>query len=83
MSTLCILDRDDRVPQKWQIQFGRGETEASEDALDQLSAEMDRVLHRRYDFDPIPPSRMEIHQSNEEVNRILGEIHKAKMRLGH
>ena len=70
------------MAQKWQIQFGRGETEASEKALDQLSAEMDRVLQRRYDFNPNSASRFEIRQSNAEVNRILGEIQKAKIRLG-
>ena len=42
------LDRDKRCPHRYQIQFDAKESDSTADALDQLSAEMDRVLQRRY-----------------------------------
>ena len=41
-------DRDNRFPHRSQIQFDAKESDPTSDALDQLSAEMDRVLQRRY-----------------------------------
>ena len=75
-------DRDDRVPQRWQTQFGipAATEDAAENALDQLSAEMDRVLQRRYQFEASQvPTLEEIKQSNKEIERIFGEINKARV----
>ena len=50
--------------------------------MDQLSAEMDRVLQRRYEFDEAQiPSVEEISQSNQEIKRILGNINKARFAM--
>ena len=48
MFFLPISDRDNRFPHRSQIQFDAKESDPTSDALDQLSAEMDRVLQRRY-----------------------------------
>lgn len=77
-----FTDRDKRVAQRSQIQFGAVANQPTENALDQLSAEMDRVLERRYQFEPADiPSLEEIQQSNQEVKRIMGNINKARILL--
>ena len=80
--SLLLLDRDKRFPHRSQIQFDASENNnPTEDAIDQLSAEMDRVLQRRYDFDAPLPSLEEIKQSNQEMGRILGNMRKARILL--
>ena len=78
-----ILDRDARVAQRSQIQFGAIEPQPHENAMDQLSAEMERVLERRSRFNGEIPSLEEIKHSNEEVKRILGNMNKARMLENH
>ena len=58
------------------------------EALDQLEAEIDRVLKRRTCFqsgidsdNTLSPS--ELRQSNLEVNRVLGLINKSKFKPKH
>ena len=45
---LPFSDRDNRFPHRSQIQFDAKKMDLATDAMDQLSAEMDRVLQRRY-----------------------------------
>ncbi len=65
--------------QRSQIQFGANAGSEDENLLDELSAEMDRVLERRYIFNQAV-SLDDIKESNNEVKRILGNIHKARVR---
>ena len=67
---------------RWQIQFDAHELEAKADALDQLCAEMDRVLQRRNienddQFSSSGGKIEEFHESNREVARIKGLLNKA------
>ena len=72
---VLFSDRDKRVPGKYSTQFKNGTVE---NAYDELSAEMDRVLQRRFD-NPECPSMEEIKQSNQEMGRIAGNINKARI----
>ena len=74
-------DRDQRTLNKYQIVFDAQPQTLKSDALDQLDAEIDRVLKRRNVSSPGengPFNARELQQSNMEVKRVLGMINKSK-----
>ena len=89
MLYLIFSDRDQRTLNKYQIVFDAQPQSDEGEALDQLEAEIDRVLKRRtcfqsgIDSDTALMSPDELRQSNLEVNRVLGLINKSKFKPKH
>ena len=83
---LIILDRDRRTPNKCQILFDARPHSLEGEALEQLEAEIDRVLNRRNDEATNSSTRNnvlnpeELRDSNYEINRVLGLINKSKFK---
>ena len=88
---LIFSDRDQRTLNKYQIVFDAQPQSDEGEALDQLEAEIDRVLKRRTCFqsgiDSSDNTHLmspdELRQSNLEVNRVLGLINKSKFKPKH
>ena len=91
MLYLIFSDRDQRTLNKYQIVFDAQPQSDEGEALDQLEAEIDRVLKRRTCFqsgiDSSDNTHLmspdELRQSNLEVNRVLGLINKSKFKPKH
>ena len=80
------------MPKRKNIQFDAVSASEHDKAVEDLMAEMDRVLARRpctsylqdhsvleKELDPLPPP--ELIQSTHEVQRVVGQINKANARL--
>ena len=78
---LYFLDRNSRTAKRYEISFDAVREDLDVVALDQLSAEVDRVLgrgQRSLEVGDIGPDRLEeAHESQEELHRVLGELRKA------